>query len=206
MSLIAKSTGGGNFDPVPEGVHLAVCYAVYDIGHQWNPKFNKMEQKIVVIWELPQERIDVDRDGKKVNLPRAISNRYTTSLGEKANLRKDLESWRGKKFTEDELKGFDISKLLGVGCQLNVIHTEKNGSKYANIATIIPLPKGVKAPKTENERVSYDIERDGHVLPKTCPEWVQKLIMASQEWQKKTDAPEGEEVGELEIVEENIPF
>ncbi len=207
MSLIAKSSGGGNYDPVPEGVHIAVCYAVYDIGQHWNTRYNKMEQKILVMWEIPEERIEIERDGKKLNLPRGISNRYTLSLNEKATLRKALESWRGKKFTDEELGGFDISKLIGAGCQINVIHTEDNGNKYANISTIMPLPKGTKAPKPENEKVSYDMERDGHVLPKSCPEWVQKLIMSSHEWQNKSGSPDGEASHEnLEIVEENIPF
>jgi len=41
-----------------------------------------------------------------------ISKRYTMSLGEQSTLRKDLESWRGKKFTPEELQGFDLNACI----------------------------------------------------------------------------------------------
>ena len=33
---------------------------------------------------------------------------YKNSLHEKAGLRKDLEAWRGRRFTDAELAGFDL--------------------------------------------------------------------------------------------------
>src|SRR3990167_2490369 len=63
---------------------------------------------------------------------------------EKANLRKHLEAWRGKKFTKEELDGFDVEKLLGVNCQLQVIHNlSDNGGTFANVQAIVPLGKGM---------------------------------------------------------------
>ena len=40
-----------------------------------------------------------------------VARVYTLCLHERAALRKDLESWRGRKFTEQELDGFDLEKL-----------------------------------------------------------------------------------------------
>src|SRR6478609_2468498 len=112
MSLTAKQTGT-SINPIPEGVYLGVCYSVVDIGVQYSKEFENASHKVIVSWELPELRIEMERDGKKVNLPRAISKRLGVSLDEKAILRKDVESWRGKAFTKEELRGFDLKKLVG---------------------------------------------------------------------------------------------
>jgi hypothetical protein len=71
--------------------------------------------------------------------------RYTLSLHEKANLRRELETWRGKKFTAEEGEGFDLEKLLGANCQLQVIHNEKDdGTVYANVQAIVPAGRGLE--------------------------------------------------------------
>jgi hypothetical protein len=69
---------------------------------------------------------------------------YTASLFEKANLRKHLESWRGRKFTDDELKEFELENLIEANCQIQVIHNiGNNGIVYANVQAIVPLAKGM---------------------------------------------------------------
>ena len=132
MSLTAKESIS-RIPPMPEGVYTAVCYSVVDVGHQYSEKYEKDSHKVVVSWEIPEQRVDVERDGKKLNLPRVISKRYTLSLGDKAILRKDLEAWRGKAFTGPELGGFALEKLIGAACQLQVIHTQKDSKTYANV-------------------------------------------------------------------------
>ena len=67
-------------------------------------------------------------------------------MHEKAALRKDLESWRGKPFTAQELEGFDLEALLSVGCFINVMHQTREGQTYANVAAVMRLPKGMTAP------------------------------------------------------------
>ena len=67
-------------------------------------------------------------------------------MGEKANLRKDLESWRGKAFTDDEAKAFDVTNLMGKACMINIIHeAAKNDPTkiYANISSGNPGSQGV---------------------------------------------------------------
>ncbi len=185
--LTAKETVN-NIAPVPEGVYTAVCYSVVDAGHQYSEKFDKVARKVVLTWEIPELSIDIERDGKKLNLPRAISKRYTVSLADKAILRKDLEAWRGRAFTEKELQGFDLKKLLAGACQLQVIHTRKDAKTYANVGALMALPKGVKAPKPENEPLFFSFEEAGEPLqlPAGLPEWVVALIKASKEWERLT--------------------
>jgi hypothetical protein len=78
--------------------------------------------------------------------PFLVRRRYTCSLHEKATLRRDLESWRGRAFTDKELQSFDLETLLSVGCLINVIHEARNGSMFANVASVMRLPKGMTAP------------------------------------------------------------
>jgi hypothetical protein len=72
---------------------------------------------------------------------------YTASIGEKANLRKDLVNWRGREFTDDELKGFDVKKLLGVPCMLSLTPNDKG---KVRVTGIMKLPQGTTCPPQIN--------------------------------------------------------
>jgi hypothetical protein len=140
MAIIAKASGDGGqtFQPAPEGTHQAVCVDVVDKGMlktTWQG-VEKQQHKIDVAWQIGEDR----DDGK----PFLVFKRYTLSLGEKANLRKDLESWRGKKFTHDEEMGFDVEKLIGANCLVNVQHNASGDRTYANVVAVAPLIKGMK--------------------------------------------------------------
>jgi hypothetical protein len=96
----------------------------------------KRQHKIRVVWQ-------VDVDHPDLHKPLLVHKRYTCSLDEKATLRKDLESWRGRPFTEDELNGFDLDVLIGVSCQLNVVQVQRGGDVYANVTSVVPLGRGM---------------------------------------------------------------
>jgi hypothetical protein len=70
-------------------------------------------------------------------------------LHEKASLRRDLESWRGRAFTDKELEGFDLENLLLKGCLINVIHEQRGGATFANVAGVMRLPKEMTAPRLQ---------------------------------------------------------
>jgi hypothetical protein len=149
MSLIAKAggsgTGGGRssragkgpYQPAPAGPQLAVCCDVIDLGKEENKfKPGTLQHKIRVRW-LSQHLM---ADGR----PFLIQKKYTLSLHPKAELSKDLESWRGAPFTDaDRDAGFDIEKLLGKNCFLNVVHTTRGPNTYADVMTVMRAPKGL---------------------------------------------------------------
>ena len=204
MGLIARDKGGGNYEPIPEDLHLTVCYGIWDIGTQFSDKWGKATHKVVIVWELPNCRREFEQDGVKRNLPMAISKRYTLSLHKKAELRKDLESWRGKKFTDEELKGFDLKKLLGVPCQIQVLHTESDGKTYANIATITKAPSGTKI-KPENSLKFFSFE-EGSEIPDGTPDWIVTLIQQAEESSPEYDSRGEEEAPPPTEYEETVPF
>ena len=193
MSLIVKERGGAEKEPIPTGAYVAVCYGIIDLGTHPNPTFGNEAHKVLVQWEIPEVRGEFERDGQKVSLPRAISKRYTLSLNEKANLRKDLESWRGRRFTSQELSGFDLKAILGTSCQIQIVHEtgKTDGRTFAAVGAIMALPRGLKSPKPENPLVFFSFEDAGAKpeLPPDLPEWVSKIVMESREWRESGAMP-----------------
>lgn len=135
MPIIAKQETT-NFEPIPTGTIQAVCCFVNDIGLQpgeFNGEKNLLH-KVIISWELAEKKTD----GK----PFIMSKFYTLSLGDKSNLKRDLESWRGKAFTDDERQGFDIETLVGANCLLTIV-AHKNDKDKRVIAGIAALPKSM---------------------------------------------------------------
>lgn len=137
MPIIATKGDSKTYTPAPAGVHLAVCVDVVDKG--WLEVTyagkTKKQHKIVVAWQIDELRDDAKRH--------VVYKRYTLSLNEKANLRKDLESWRGRPFTLEEEIGFDVEAVIGASCLLNVQHNPSGDRVYANVMAVMPLHKGM---------------------------------------------------------------
>jgi len=123
MAIIAKSSGEShNRELIPAGTYVARCYSVVHLGHVTQKYMG--EEKVVDLvrftWELPTELRCFNQD--KGMQPCAISKEMTFSLNEKSNLRAMLNAWRGKALTEEEAKAFDLAKLIGAPCMINLIH------------------------------------------------------------------------------------
>lgn len=140
MAIIAKASGNGSstFLPAPAGVHQAVAVDVVDMGvlEVTYAGKTKKQHKVRVVWQI-EELMD---DGK----PFICQKRYTLSLNEKSTLRKDLESWRGRPFTDAELDGFDVESVIGANCLLNVMQVQKGGETYANVTAVMPIKKSME--------------------------------------------------------------
>jgi len=196
------------FELAPAGTHLATCYRIIDLGTQSSSYLGqaKRQHKILISWELPEERM---ADGR----PFTIGQRYTWSMSEKAALRRDLESWRGVPFTERDFgpTGFDIKNILGKSCLLNIVHVNKNGKDYANIASISRLMKGQQAPgKPENEPIYLWINPDrwDSSLFAKLSDGMKGLIMQSPEYASLINGHDDEPppVDANDCYDDPIPF
>lgn len=160
MPIIAKK-GEGVFHLTPAGTFQAVCYNVWDLGLQAGTFNNqpKIQHKIIIGWEINETIESTDEfNGKRF----VVTKKYTLSLDDRSNLSKDLTAWRGKAFTAEEAKGFDIEKLIGVNAMVNIVHNQSGDKTYANVAGVMKLAKGMMPMKPE--------------LDRTTPAWIQKLI------------------------------
>jgi hypothetical protein len=190
MGFIATdSGGGGNFKRVPQGVFIARCYSLIDLGtqHTTGQYGDKFQHKVKIGWELFGDDengapLTIAVDGK--DMPLTISKSYTMSLHEKSGLRRDLSAWRGRDFNDDELAAFDIQKLLGVYCMVNVTESTTNGKTYSNVANITPLPSALKNAKPEpvHEIVKFNLDEPDMKVFSTFHEKLQEAIKKSPEW------------------------
>lgn len=176
---------------------------VVDQGVQQGGKF-KPQRKVYLRWELPNERTTwKDRDGQEHSGPMIIGKQYTLSLSEKANLRADLESWRGRSFTEQELKGFDVVNVLGKPCMIGVTHNTSGTKTYANVSAVMGLPKGTTVPPPHNKPVSYTPDEHNQQVYDSLPEWLRESIDSRQ---RDDVASTVNAAGKVEDFDDEIPF
>lgn len=211
--MIVEDTGT-SFKPVPAGMHLARCYRIIDLGtqkseYEGNVKFL---HKIKVVWEIHGE----DESGTPIKTdkgdPMIITKDYTLSWGDKATLRIDLQSWRGKPFTEEEQRRFDLKTILDKWCMVNVQHkAKKNGNGvYANVTAVTPVPAVMRQsiPKGHNKCEIFQISEPDMEMFEGFSEYLKKTIQASPEWRAvQSRKTEGESSGSgFENMKDDIPF
>ena len=177
--MFMPKDSSGDFLPPPEGTHHAICYRVIDLGTQqidWQGTV-KHQHKVMLSWELPDELMD---DGR----PFTISKRYTLSSSDKSNLRNDLESWRGEKFTDDEFGpgGFNIRDVLGVSCLLTIVHDKKGDKIYGDIAGIVKPPKGNVPKARVNEPVYFSLDTFDAAVFAALSDGLKAIISKSPEY------------------------
>ncbi len=184
MSITATNEGGGNYTPLEAGTYPARCYSMVHIGtiQEEFQGEKKIMNKVRISWELPTELKEFKQgEGEK---PYALSKEFTLSLHEKSSLRAFLKSWRGKDFSEDEAKSFDVTKLLGVTCMLSVGHKESKGKVYAEINSVSPIIKGFTVPAQINP--TFELNYDNFIMDAfmTLPEFIRKKMEGSLEFKK----------------------
>lgn len=161
MPLMVSASETKNYTPAPEGTHQAVCVDCIDKGMHPNPfKEGQKQRKVSMAWQIDELR----DDGKRY----VLFKFYTMSLHEKATLRHDLESWRGRAFTATELGGFDLESVIGANCLINVQHKKSaDGTRtYANVISVMPLLKGM----TKIAPLGYERQPEAEREPDPEPE------------------------------------
>lgn len=183
MSLVSREPEGGDFERVDPGTYPARACLLVDLGTQRSRKFGNTDEmveqlKVILGWEL----VGTDRgDGT----PHVMTDIFTNSLHKKANLRLLLEAWRGKPFSEDERRGFNLRGVMGVPCLLGVVHKEKGESIYAEINGVLPPPAGMGTPEGVLPFTIFDITEPDWAVFDSLPEWMQKMVRGAMEFQEQ---------------------
>jgi hypothetical protein len=233
MSLIMSSDGGGeNLPKLQPGIYAGTCYQIVDMGTRdqvYNGETSKKTQ-VIITFEVT-EALDPNTNDVKMEdgRPFAVSGTYTASLFEQAKLHQHLVSWRGKAFTEEELQGFDITKLLGCTARIEVTHTKPTpdgkGGGNPKIHNLQRPDGGIKVIDTENKTRSFDLDvfcnfkkdpatpggKDMSDMFDTFPDWQKRDIEDSYEYKKvmgtSTETSMADEVSKLtdEAAQSNSP-
>ena len=202
MPIIAKNAGKKR-ELAPQGNHVAICYKMIELGTITDTFKGEdvTRHRVLLYWELSNELAMFDG----VEKPISVSKEFSLSMNEKSTLRKMLESWRGKAFTEKEANAFDITRLMGVPCMVNVIHvTSAAGNQYQNVSSITPLPKGMEIPTQFNDSFEFSLDEFDQVKFETFPDFIKDKINGSAE---RLNAQSNASSQELEAVqEEELPF
>lgn len=199
MAIYAE-TAATAYAPAPEGNHPARCVQMIDLGTQAN-KFDPSKapkRKVQLVFELPTELRDD-------HTPHLLRQKFSLTMHEKGTLRKFLQGWRGRAFTEEEAKRFDITVLLGKACLLNVIHETKGEKTYANITGATMLPKGMEAPAQITPTLEFSLDPgsyDGLVL-EALADYLKDEIKESPEYKALQATPTA---GGRAVEEETLPF
>lgn len=202
-----------DFKIAPAGNHLARLYSCIDLGHQsvdWKGE-TKIMHKMVLTWELHGED---DSGGKLLTddgKPLIVSKRYTVSLGDQSTLRKDLESWSGKKMTTEDRKNFDMKNLLGKFCMLSVVHSEDG--KYANVSGISAVPTALRnsLPEAINPVTHFWLQEFDQAKYDALPKYYREKIAESSEWRgaaakKAKETPPIQDDDGFGPADSDIPF
>lgn len=212
MGLTVKASSEGGFIPVPPGLHLARCYQIIDFGTQKGefqgaPKYQpKIRLQFEVHGEDEQGNPMVTSKGE----PMTIGKNYTASLSEKATLRAHLRSWRGRDFTPEELRAFELKNILGAFAMISVSKgLGKDGKEYTNIEAIMPVPANIKKaglPEGHNPTAFFDLDNPDMALFETFSEYTKNKIMSSPEWQEREGGVVSSPMGEINKLDDDIPF
>lgn len=187
MKAPVNSGGGQTRQIAPEGAYPARCYQIIDKGTTFDEKWGNKKRKVQFLFELPTETAVFSDD--KGEQPFYVKAVFNLTMGEKASLRKFIESWIGKKLTDAQAADFDIIKLLGHTGMVNIAHNGKDDRVYANIMSISPLPKGLSCPTAVNELLSYDTTEHDEAVFNKLPDFLKEDIRKSDEWIARTSRP-----------------
>jgi len=204
--MIVTDSNTSTFTPCPAGAYLASLRRMIDLGTQTSTFEGKTHaaRKVLFVWEVTDPDIFTDT-GK----PYTVAKRYTRSLHEKSALRKDLASWRGRDFSADELKSFDLDAVLGKPCLLSIVHVEKDGKTFANVAAVMRPAKGMTGSDPTEPLVQFDLAApDWHTFD-ALGDRIKAQIMAAPEYlaartaAPSTPAPAGTGFDDMD---DDIPF
>ncbi|WP_456060382.1 phage replication initiation protein, NGO0469 family [Brachyspira pilosicoli] len=178
FEMTGKTTS--DFEQPQTGMVPAVCINVVDgkyVKTTYMGQDKGYQRKIFILWEIAQ-RI---KEGQFAGQHMVIAKEYTFAVGDKANLRIDLESWRGKKFEErknadgtvsllTEKKDnekivkvpFAVDMLIGANC---ILYLEDVGKSR-------PFIKPTKVMKFDSKYTPVKREYDINYIPN----WLARII------------------------------
>jgi len=183
---IITANVGGSYAMPPAGNQIATCVGLYIIGtvEETFEGHKKKVKKLMLAFEL----VDTNHVFKEEKGPEPfiMHKEFTHGLSSKSNLRKFLDSWAGKKLTDETAKTFNLANLVGGSCLANVVHDKnKKGDDVAVLISASPVPNGMAITKSRLPHRIFNINKQPFDSEgfSALPEWIQKKIKTADEYQ-----------------------
>ena len=164
--------------PVEPGVYMAVCVGVVDLGEQYSELYKTYSNKVKFVWALPSETIEIEGNMEE----RQLSREFSVATKKNCKLRTFLGSWNSKNYSDEEYMELDLFEQVGKACQLNVVLNDTG--EYANVDSIMPIPKGIPAPTSKTAFFTWDMDAWDDAAFEKLPAWTQEQIKKSSQYQK----------------------
>lgn len=187
--------GEGNVGFMPDiGLHNVVCCGVVDVGTRQDQKYNKKKHDVIIRFVFPE----ITQMGDDGEYHPTLGQFYTLSIAPNSNLGKHLTLWRGKEFTDEERKRFELKTILGIPATITVGRTQNGRACVESISK--PMKKH-SLPEGELEFFSFE-EFDG-TFPDFMSENMKNFMKTSDEYQEYLHHVSGG--ADAQAAEEEVP-
>jgi hypothetical protein len=205
---VTAKNSDAKFKSHPEGQFVGQCVDCIDMGEvvqDFPDKPKYLAQKCALVFRTGEKN---DETGEFID----VVGEFTVSMGENANLRKFLEQWRGRPYTQDQVdEGVPLDKLVGNWALLTISQKpSKKGRMYAVIVSAVGVPKQMQGSLTP---------WTGFVRPKYLVDRKAENVKATQAYRLSIGAPQagrthkGDDPGPTEpeekffgATEDDLPF
>jgi len=172
------------------GDYLANCYAFLDLGvhESANTAGVSAVQKIMLRWEIYPFVTTPKFTSEETNFPVTVGKEYILTWSNKSELRSDLESWRGKKFDQAEMRRFDLKTVLGARCLLRIGECTVQSSEISgDNLKVFPVKGDAKKdfPKLENRIINFNLSEPDWEIFDSLDETIQSRVKGLPKRRKK---------------------
>jgi len=190
---------------VPSGLTPFTIYAIYHVGLiSWSKDSTETTDTLILGLELPElPALEYkEQDGSVTKKPQTLNPRFRFSMSPKANIRKLLEGWRGKAFSEAEASAFQVASLLGKSGLVNVIHKQRGDKTFADVGALMKGKPVVGTLKPIAFSVRQ-LENASELANVGLPPWIVKIVESSEDYMELLR--NGGRAPEPAVVTENRP-
>lgn len=191
LVLAEMKSGGKDFGRVEDGTYPARIAQVVDFGIQPQTDYKTGEPtdsvpRVMVTWEFPTSRIELENDEGTQSLPRWCGKEYTISKSEKSNLMKLVAALAPKARSLDEL--CNLPAMVQVG---------STSGGNAKVTNVLPPMKGMDVAPLEKDSVFFDFDHPNKEAFMSLPAWQRGKIKEAEnyngfadEWVKEEEGSE----------------
>lgn len=145
------------YENVPAGSHPFRCFGVIDFGTQEREYQGEhySQPEVNFLFEFPTELM---ADGRPFTMKAGGFN-FSAKLTSKSKLMRFFKAWLPNEKIDVD---YNFKELIGKTGVANVVHdSNPDGSKvYANIASVMPLMKGMEVPAAVNTPIYVSLDDD----------------------------------------------